>query len=89
MGFEGFFVLLEGIGHVLDFFLQFFNFFEVVFGGGGFGLLEAGEFEFEGEHFVLVLLEVVSEFVDGFGLLVLAQFEPFVEPFLFPFHFIK
>ncbi len=89
MGFEGFFVFFEGISHVLDFFLEFFDFFEVVFGGGGFGLLESGDFEFEGEEFVLVVLDVVGEFVDGFGFFILGQFETLVEALLFPFQFVK
>ncbi len=89
MGFECFFMFFEGISHVLDFFLEFFYFFEVVFGGGGFGLLESGDFEFEGEEFVLVVLDVVGQFVDGFRFFVLGQFHTLVEAFLFPFQFVE
>jgi hypothetical protein len=89
MGFECFFVFLEGISHVLNFFLEFFYFFEVVFGGGGFGLLESGDFEFEGEEFVLVVLDVVGQFVDSFRFFILGQFQAFVEALFFSFQFVK
>ena len=37
----------------------------------------------------MVVLDVVGEFVDGFGLFVLGEFETFVEAFLFPFQFVE
>lgn len=81
-------MLFKGVGHLLDFGFEVLDFLGVVFAGRGLDFPKPGNFELEGQDFVLVVLDVIAHFLNRLLLLVLDLFYPLTQSLFFLFQLI-